>query len=600
MTVTGAGSQWTMGGALAVGNSGSGELTVSAGGEVSATSMTLASALFAKGVATVTGTGSKLATSGSVAVGNGTAAGTLSVASGAEVYVGANLTVTDRLNLDGGSIFVAGNLTNNNFVNFTDGLLQVKGNFQAASAPLQLTINGADNDDLPTLDLIGAGTTTNVAGITVGNNRRGRLLLRQGRSITTGGNDLGIGAAVGGEGFVSVQSGAFLGVGVAGALVVGGVGTTTGGTGTLDISGGTVSVVALRLFRDGTINLSGGGLLVVDSILALDGQFNWTNGTLRFNAPFTLSGANVPKLLGSDATIRAGQVLASNPGVAVTLQTPLVVDGGSLSASTLINQSRLEVRSGSIGAVQNSGLIVGDGTIDGAVTNGAAGTIRVDAGEAIFFTGAVAPNAGELNLQGGTLDFTGAVTNSATGRINGRGTLDFNGGLTNAGKMQFSGGPTDIFGNVTFTGGAGGGEMINSGGGNVVTFYDNVTHNGDEIRTSPTNTTVFFGNVTGAGPFTGTGAVRFEGTFSPGLSPAEVSMEGSVELSGDARLVMELGGTVPGDQHDQLEVDGLLSLGGKLEVTLLDGFTPRYGDAFDLFDFGTLAGRFDTLDLPAA
>ncbi len=265
-----------------------------------------------------------------------------------------------------------------------------------------MTINGADNDDIPTLDLIGAGLTTNVAGITIGNNRRGRLLLRQGRSITSGGNDFAIGAAAGGEGFVSVQSGALLGVGVAGALVVGGVGTTPGGTGTLDISGGTVSVLALRLFRDGTINLSGGGLLAVDSILALDGQFNWTNGTLRLTAPFTLSGANVPKLLGSDATLRAGQVLASNPAVAVTLQTPLVVDGGSLSGSTLVNQSRLEVRSGVVGTVQNNGLIVGDGTIDGAVTNGAAGTIRVDAGDAIFFTGSVAPNAGELNLHPGT------------------------------------------------------------------------------------------------------------------------------------------------------------------------------------------------------
>ncbi len=65
------------------------------------------------------------------------AAGTLNVASGAEVYVGANLNVNDpaggpsgTLNLDGGSIFVADNFTNNGKFNFTDGLLQVQGNFQ--------------------------------------------------------------------------------------------------------------------------------------------------------------------------------------------------------------------------------------------------------------------------------------------------------------------------------------------------------------------------------------------------------------------------------------------------------------------------------------
>jgi hypothetical protein len=160
--------------------------------------------------------------------------------------------------------------------------------------------------------------------------------------------------------------------------------------------------------------------------------------------------------------------------------------------------------------------------------------------------------------------------------------------------MQFSGGPTDIYGNVTFSGG----EVINSGSGNVVTFYGNVQHAGDEIRTSPTNTTVFFGNFTGAGPFTGTGAVRFEGAVSPGASPAAVPVEGDVHLGADSRLVMELAGTTAGAQYDQLHVGGLLSLDGALDVTLLDDFAPRYGDTFDLLDFGALAGRFDTIELP--
>src|SRR4029453_19340869 len=129
-----------------------------------------------------------------------------------------------------------------------------------------------------------------------------------------------------------------------------------------------------------------------------------------------------------------------------------------------------------------------------------------------------------------------------------------NGGLANQGKMQFSGGPTDIYGNVSFTGGAGGGEMINSGSGNVVTFYGNVTHNGDEIRTSPTNTTVFFGNVSGAGAYTGTGAVRFEGSFMPGNSPGRVTLEGDMQLGAASRLMIELKGTIPGDQYDQLQI----------------------------------------------
>jgi hypothetical protein len=131
-----------------------------------------------------------------------------------------------------------------------------------------------------------------------------------------------------------------------------------------------------------------------------------------------------------------------------------------------------------------------------------------------------------------------------------------------------------------------------------VIFNDNVTHNGDEIRTSPTNTTVFFGNVTGAGPFTGPGTVRFEGTFSPGNSPAVVTLEGDLSLGSDAILNMELGGTSEGSQYDRLDVAGPLSIDGALEVSLLNQFQPTLGDRFDLFDYLALDGRFDNIKLP--
>ena len=111
-----------------------------------------------------------------------------------------------------------------------------------------------------------------------------------------------------------------------------------------------MDISALRLFAGGTVRLNG-GTFALNTLPLLDGQFEWTAGTLRFDAAFSLTSANVPKLLGLDATLDAGQVLASAAGQSVTLQTPVVVDDGSLNASMLINQSRLEVRSGAIGAV---------------------------------------------------------------------------------------------------------------------------------------------------------------------------------------------------------------------------------------------------------
>ncbi len=382
------------------------------------------------------------------------------------------------------------------------------------------------------------------------------------------------------------------------------------GTGASLSNGKTIQVAGATTLQSG-LNLNG-GTLRTGSITGL-GSLALNTGTLELTNSSLSIGSAGP--LGALATVGTGlnlRVSGAGQSLSVAADGVLNLTGGTAAGTSINNVGEIAL-GGSVAALglagqslTNAGRLSGTGRVNANLANIANGRIISDGGQRLVFAGAVNSNNanGRIEISGGAVEFTGTLANNSGGTISGRGVFRGSSastsgmGLVNAGKMQFSGGPTDIFGNVTFTGGAGGGEMINSGGGNVVTFYDNVTHIGDEIRTSPTNTTVFFGNVTGNGPFTGTGSVRFEGMLAPGLSPAEVSMEGSAELSGDARLVMELGGTVPGDQHDQLEVEGLLSLGGKLEVALLDGFMPRYGDTFDLLDFGALSGRFDTLNLP--
>ncbi len=602
-TVTGVGSRWKLGITLTVGNSGTGDLTVSAGGDVSANSLILGNNASGIGEVNLTGTGSKLTTSGVVTVANlGT--GTLNVASDGELYVGSNLTVNDpagapagTLNLDGGAIFVAGNFTNNGVFNFTDGLLQVAGNFQPGAAVAPLILNGDYHSDLPTLELIGStGTNTNVLGVTVGSNRRGQLLLRHGRVFNIGANVVAIGSLVGGEGTVSVESGAqFLANNV---FAVGGSLSTVGGTGTLNVAGGTVDVATLRIFSGGTVNLSS-GTLAVDTVPTLDGQFNWTGGTLRFDAAFSLTSANVPKLLGLDAALNAGQALTSTANV--TLQTPLTVDGGVLAASNLINQSRLELRSGSLGTVQNDGLLLGDGVISGNVTNNAAGRIRVDTGKSLTFLGGFAPNAGQVTLQGGSIEYAGNFTNSATGFISGRGTL-FSGSITNNGSMAFSGGTTDLFGDALLNAGS---RVATSGAGSVTTFWDDVLHNGTEIFTGAGCSTVFFGSQSGSGSYTGSGTIYFIGDLRPGNSPAIVNMAPQVVFSPSNSLTLEIGGLTPGTQHDKLNFTHAatpqVEWGGTLAVTLIGGFTPAAGQSFDIFDFDAArdAGTFASLTLPA-
>jgi hypothetical protein len=105
--------------------------------------------------------------------------------------------------------------------------------------------------------------------------------------------------------------------------------------------------------------------------------------------------------------------------------------------------------------------------------------------------------------------------------------------------------------------------------------------------------------VTGAGPFNGGGDKFFEGSFSPGTSPAAVALSGDVSFGADSTLVIELGGILPGSEHDQVQVDGELSLGGTLEVSLIDGFAPSAGQSFDVLDWTTLSGAFSSISLPA-
>ena len=94
------------------------------------------------------------------------------------------------------------------------------------------------------------------------------------------------------------------------------------------------------------------------------------------------------------------------------------------------------------------------------------------------------------------------------------------------------------------------------------------------------------------------------GQFAPGTSPgitmaSSLTLDNSPFASGAPRLVMELAGTTVGTTYDQLQVSGQLSLGGTLDVVLIPGFTPTAGNAFDLLEWGTLVGTFNTLNLPS-
>ena len=54
-------------------------------------------------------------------------------------------------------------------------------------------------------------------------------------------------------------------------------------------------------------------------------------------------------------------------------------------------------------------------------------------------------------------------------------------------------------------------------------------------------------------------------------------------------MEIEIGGTTPEEEHDQLAVSGDVTVGGALEMVFLDGFAPLTGQEFDLIHFGGTA-----------
>ena len=580
----------TSGSTLATGIAGAGSngsVTVQSGGRVNAGLIELARVSGSISNATFTGTASEVNSTGLFVGGSsgsngGTAA--LTIADGAEVNVNGTTRVRNAgtLNVNGGT------LTTTNFTrdttgvfNFGGGTMNVLGTYSNGSGTVTLAGSGAN--DNPTLVLEGNSSTSGITALNVGSAlRQGTLTLNPGSLLNTG-----------------------------------------------------AATIASR----GTVNLNGGNLQVTS--IANNGTFNWNSGAVRFTTSSTLDATTLTGLLGSAHNLRDNQTLASFG--TLTIGSTLNVNGGTLQGLNLTNNSTLAINSGNVHATQtltnnagrtiqingvsdllattgisNSGTIrmnsstasisggafgnnagatlSGSGQINNDLDN--SGTIRVTGPEHLVFAGASNRNVMNMHLSGGTLEFTESLVNRSGAAITGRGTFIGSSanpgglGLTNDGLMSFSAGTTDVFGDVVQISG---GQIVTSGGG-TTTFFDDVTHNGVEIRTFLGSRTVFLGDQSGAGNFTGTGVVEYAGDLRPGNSPASVSYEGDVFMNSSVNSFFELGGLTSG-AFDQLRIAGDLNLDGNLLVSLINGFSLAANEQFLIGDIGgNLTGRFNGLN----
>lgn len=202
-------------------------------------------------------------------------------------------------------------------------------------------------------------------------------------------------------------------------------------------------------------------------------------------------------------------------------------------------------------------------------------------------------------INSGTLTINGGVTGGGGLTKSGAGTLVLGGTNSYAGPTAISAGLLRVGGTLNTLGGA---VAVDSGG--------TLEASGDVQRTIVNNGMVagpvaplgtglslrLTGPASGNGDYTGN--MVFAGSFSPGNSPASVSL-GNVRFESGATLQMEIGGLAEGSQFDHLDAGGFFHAGGELVVSLVNGFMPQAGNSFDLFDWISPRGGFDSINVPA-
>lgn len=107
----------------------------------------------------------------------------------------------------------------------------------------------------------------------------------------------------------------------------------------------------------------------------------------------------------------------------------------------------------------------------------------------------------------------------------------------------------------------------------------------------------------GAGTIAGAGRVQIsnlinEAAVRPGNSPGILTIDGDYTQLSDGSLEIEIAGLTPGSEHDQLDVTGAAMLGGRLDVPLIDSFTPAVGDEVVFLTAASVTGAFENYNFP--
>jgi hypothetical protein len=526
---------------------------------------------------------------------------------------------TEALNLSGGTLDVASTVEVTNTFSLSGGTLA------NATVAADTTIN-ADTANGSTLDGVTLDGALNVNGVsldivhglTLGS---GTLTLSGGADVIFSGTQSlgGTGDVVFGDGnssnVVEASSGTTLTIGPD-VTVHGNTGTFGGsqsgisfdneGTINADVLGGTITLTGDSLTNTGNLEASNGGFLAVDyAAWSNQGHISATSGgTVDLGGLFTTAD------LGSFQSQTGGIVGVS--GILDNTNGPLTLNSttGSLHLLDGIIEGGTVNTSG--GAELAADSLYSSGTLEDVTL---AGTLAITNSSAVSVTGGLTLDNGEVDISGaGILNFDGNQTLGGTGKVDFTDSNPLNQVEAEAGATLTIGPDVTISGSAGVIGGFPGStgspiDLINQGtieslaasdGFGIDLAGTSLTNHGIlKVDTSGilaidtsfcTNdgsiTAADIGNLSAAGDFSNSGSLD--------VGPGSVfAITGGFTQGSSGSLEIGLAGTDP-TMFGEVQVGGAASLGGTLDVNLVNGFSPAVGNSFEILTFASHSGNFAT------
>ncbi|HKV80454.1 MAG TPA: hypothetical protein VJP02_20055 [Candidatus Sulfotelmatobacter sp.] len=403
------------------------------------------------------------------------------------------------------------------------------------------------------------------------------------------------------------------------------IGSTTGGS---------------QIIINGPVTLSGGGsVTMVDSANPFNTITSFTPGSQLTNQQIIRGTGAIGD---ADLTIlNQGTILANVAAHPLGLFDAGFTNQGTVKAgngatlnifsSTFNNQGTLQVNTFStVNFSGNSDLTNYDSTTN-TLTGGTyllGGTLQfTNAAHGIV---AIDTNAANIILDGPSSQILDAFNKDAlaglaTNASGGSFTIENGRNFTTAGDFQNFGNLSVGFGgSSTFTTGSGGANNYTQNGASSLTHIQSFgqlttstyTQNGGSTQIDPFGTLTATNLIWNDGAITvngtldplsltvcpscslsGTGSimanVTSNGTVTPGASPS-LSVTGNYAQGLTGTLLIDLAGTGSG-QYGVLDVSGNALLGGTLDFTVVNGFTPDAGDNFTFLLFGGESGNFSNV-----